>query len=339
MVEKLNLQVVPYHKSYKLQWINENGEIGVDKQVKVEFTIGNYKDNVLCDVVPMEACHILLGKSWQFDKKTLYNGLTNKISFTHKQKKFVLNPLPHSQVVKDQIQMKNKRDEEKKKTKKEKEKILRDKKAWEKSVPSHKIIQQDKTFENTFENMLLVEQPNLIFRKGTLTCTATNLEPMILPPLVKNLLSEFDDIFSKEGPIGLPLFRGIEHQIDLIPGASLPNRPAYRTNPEETKEIESRVQDLLEKGWVQKSLSPCVVPVFLVLKKDGKWRMYCDCRAINNITIKYRHPIPRLDDMLDELHGSIIFSKIDLKSGYHQIRIKEGDEWKTAFKTKFGLYE
>ncbi|WVZ70654.1 hypothetical protein U9M48_019299 [Paspalum notatum var. saurae] len=125
---------------------------------------------------------------------------------------------------------------------------------------------------------------------------------------------EYADVFPTEIPPGLPPIRGIEHQIDLIPGASLPNRAAYRTNPEKTKEIQRQVQDLLDRGYVRESLSPCAVPVILVPKKDGSWRMCVDCRAINNITIRYRHPIPRLDDMLDELSGSIIFSKVDLRT-------------------------
>jgi hypothetical protein len=148
--------------------------------------------------------------------------------------------------------------------------------------------------------------------------------PPTMPPSVTNLSQEYSDIFPKDVPAGLPPLRGIQHPIDLIPGASLPNHAAYRTNPEETKEIQCQVQELLDKGYVHESLSPCVVHVLLVSKKDCSWHMWVDCRAINNIMIRYHHLIPRLDDMFDELSGTILFSKIDLRSGYHQNRMKLG---------------
>jgi len=286
----------------------------VNKQVLIAFSIGKYKDEVLCDVVPMEATHILLGWSWKYDRKTLHDGLTNKIFFTFHGHKVTLKSLSPKEVHEDQLKMKEKREKEK------------DKKNCKRSIL---ISSQEVKKVMLSQKSIFIAFPTKTFRSELAVDS---------PKFLENLVKEFEDVF-QDPPKRLPPLRGIEHQIDFIPEASLLNRPAYRTNPTEVKEIRQQVEDSIAKGWVQDIMSPCAMPVILVPKKDGSWRMCTNCRAINNITIKYRHPIPILDDLLDELHGSQIFTKIDLKSGYNQIRIKPGDEWKTTFKTKFGLYE
>jgi len=100
-----------------------------------------------------------------------------------------------------------------------------------------------------------------------------------------------------------------------------------------------QVEKLMLNGYIREIISSSAVPMLLVPKNDETWRMYIDYHATNNITVKYTHPIPRLDDMLNKLYGFYVFSKIDMKSEYHQIIIKDGDEWKTSFKIKCGLYK
>ena len=346
LVDKLNLKTTPHPKAYKLQWLSEEGELVVDKQILISFSIGRYKDDVICDVVPMEASHVLLGRPWQFDRNVIHDGLCNTYSFVHLGQKVVLKPLSPREVCEDQVKMRVKREKEREAESKQGEKGEKSMSVRkEKKKVSGKQAKNDKKIER--KESLFLEKKEikrvLMARKSLYLCMPNplclSINDVGTPQALEELLLEFGDVFPKDIPHGLPPLRGIEHQIDLIPGAQLPNRPSYRTTRQETKEIQRQVEELIEKGWVKESLSPCASPVILVPKKEGTWRMCTDCRAINNITIRYRHPIPRLDDLLDELHGSSYFSKIDLKSGYHQIRMREGDEWKTAFKTKFGLYE
>jgi hypothetical protein len=160
-----------------------------------------------------------------------------------------------------------------------------------------------------------------------------------LPEEVQELLDNFVDIVVDELPNSLPPISSINHHIILIPGEILPNKETYRLTPRENEEVRNQVQELLVKGLVRESLSPCVVPTVLSPKKDGGWRMCIDSRDINKITIRYKFPLPKMDDLMDFLSGANFFSKIDLKSGYHQIRMREGDEWKTTFKMNEGLYE
>ncbi|GKE12205.1 putative reverse transcriptase domain-containing protein, partial [Tanacetum coccineum] len=152
------------------------------------------------------------------------------------------------------------------------------------------------------------------------------------------IVSEFRTFISEELP-GIPPIRDVEFNIELIPGAEPISKAPYRMAPIELKELKDQLQELLERGFIRPSVSPWGAPVLFVKKKDGSMRLCIDYRELNKITIRNRYPLPRIDDLFDQLQGAKHFSKIDLRSGYHQLRVKEQDISKTAFRTRYGHYE
>ncbi|GKE23155.1 putative reverse transcriptase domain-containing protein [Tanacetum coccineum] len=145
-------------------------------------------------------------------------------------------------------------------------------------------------------------------------------------------------VFPEDLPGILPT-RQVEFQIDLIPGAAPVARAPYRLAPSEMKELSNQLKELSDKGLIRPSSSPWGAPVLFVKKKDGSFWMCIDYRELNKLTVKNRYPLPRIDDLFDQLQGSSVYSKIDLRSGYHQLRVHKEDIPKTAFRTRYGHYE
>ncbi|GJS40895.1 putative reverse transcriptase domain-containing protein [Tanacetum coccineum] len=171
-----------------------------------------------------------------------------------------------------------------------------------------------------------------VTRLNIISCTTTQKD------MQKGFPIFLAHVTAKDLP-GLPPTRQVEFQIDLVPSAAPVARAHYRLAPSEMKELSEQLKELYEKGFIRPSSSPWGAPVLFVKKKDGSFQMCIDYQELNKLTVKNRYPLPRIDDLFDQLQGSSVYLKIDLRSGYHQLRVREEDIPKNAFKTRYGHYE
>ena len=167
--------------------------------------------------------------------------------------------------------------------------------------------------------------------------TQTGLLPTAAPTVLPEELIEYQDVFSTEEAGRLPSHQGNDHAIETT--ADPPYGPLYNLSTKELEVLRTYLDDALAKGWIQHSTSPAGAPILFVPKKDGGLRLCVDYRGLNKVTVKNRHPLPLISETLDRLNGAKVFTKLDLKDAYHRIRIRKGDEWKTAFRTRYGHFE
>jgi hypothetical protein len=264
---KIGLMSLLHTHPYYIQWLNNSGKTKVTHTARVHFSIGTYHDYADCDVVLMQVCSLLLGHPWEFDTDAIHYGRSNKYTLMHNGKKITLLPLTPNEIVQC-------------------DKAITKTARWESEIQHAFPIKLEQRAPSSSSNAIKLKSHAMLATKSDIAVSTNvdvsfhalecrqvlfSLEDIItpLPCTITNLLQKFKDVFPAEIPLGLPPLRGIQHQIDLITGASLPNRAAYRTNPEEMKEIQWQVQELLDNGYVRESLGPCVVPVILVPKKNG----------------------------------------------------------------------
>jgi hypothetical protein len=177
----------------------------------------------------------------------------------------------------------------------------------------------------------------VVTTKGVANRAKVNQMDASQGPMVP-VVSEFHDVFLEELP-GMPPNRDIEFVIDLMPGTAPIYKSLYRMATPELAKLKEHNKELLEKGFIYPSSSPWGAPMIFVPKKEGTQRLCVDCHALNEVTIKNNYLLPKIHDLFNQLHGACVFSKIDLRSGYHQLKIRECDIPKTAFVLRYGLYE
>ena len=193
---------------------------------------------------------------------------------------------------------------------------------------------------NHLSNVISVASARKMVRKGCEAYLSYVISTVKARPSASDIptVSDFPNVFPKELP-GLPPHKEIDVAINVVPGATPASITPYRMAPVELKELKLQLQELIEKRFIRPSVSPWGAPVLFVKEKDGTLRLCIDYRQLNKFTIKNKYMLPRIDDLFDQLKGASIFSKIDLRSGYHQLRIKDVDVHKTAFRTRYGHYE
>ncbi|MCO5571593.1 hypothetical protein L7F22_025338 [Adiantum nelumboides] len=302
LATKLGVQDFEMGDAMKAHGAFINQEVSVTPLIgKLRLHIQGYVDKEDFFISPLKHEDVILGAPWFDCLAASIKFSERKISFKFREKDMYINPRESGS-----------------------------------SIPLVNYQAFDKSIKSSFFAYMIFVKDSL----NGVDETQVNENGMQVDLELFNFLNQFQDVFIDDILGELPPKQGDDdHTIELIPGSSPPNKPPYRVSQAQQEEIMRQVNELVEKGMVRPSSSPFCSPVLLVQKKDGTYRMCVHYRALNRITIKNRFPVPQLEDLFDKLQGSTYFSRIDLKSGYHQIRIVDEDIVKTTFHTTFGLYE